>query len=275
MISDFCRLAAPVLRLAAVGDAPALRTAPGLAMNVHGQPVGAPLPHWTPRALPPRLPMMGRYCRIEPLDPARHGADLFAAYAAAPDDSDWTYLAVERPPNLEAYLEYATRAAASTDPLHHAIIDARTGKAVGTAALMRVDPANGVIEIGHVTYSPLLKRTAIATEAQYLFMRRVFDELGYRRYEWKCDSLNEPSRRAACRYGFRYEGTFRQLLVYKGRSRDTAWFSIVDGEWPARRQAYEKWLAPDNFDAQGRQRQPLSAFMPAAEPGAAGDTAGA
>ena len=265
MISDICRLAAAACRLAAVDDSPALPPVQGAAMNAYGQPVGPPLPHWTPRRLPPRQPIAGRYCRIEPLDPARHGADLFAAYDAAPDGSDWTYLSIERPQSLQDYLDYASRAAASADPLHYAIIDTGTGKAVGTAALMRMDPANGVIEIGHVTYSPLLKRTAIATEAQYLFMRCVFDELGYRRYEWKCDSLNQPSRRAARRYGFRYEGTFRQLLVYKGRSRDTAWFAIIDSEWPSRRQAYEQWLAAENFDAQGRQRQPLSAFMPAAD----------
>ena len=139
-------------------------------------------------------------------------------------------------------------------------IDAATGKAVGTAALMRIDPAHGVIEIGSIAYSPLLKRSRAGTEAMFLFMRRVFDELGYRRYEWKCDSLNGPSRRAAERYGFHYEGTFRQAIVYKGRSRDTAWFSIIDRDWPAIRTAFERWLAPENFDAQRRQKKSLASL---------------
>jgi RimJ/RimL family protein N-acetyltransferase len=149
---------------------------------------------------------------------------------------------------------------AKTDPLHHAIIDVATGKAVGTAALMRIDPAHGVIEIGSIAYSPYLKRSRAGTEAMFLFMRRVFDELGYRRYEWKCDSLNAPSRRAAERYGFQYEGTFRQAIVYKGRSRDTAWFSIIDRDWPVIRAGFEQWLAPENFDAAGNQRRSLASL---------------
>lgn len=160
----------------------------------------------------------------------------------------------------QGYREYCERAAASEDPLHFAVIARASGRAVGTLALMRIDPPNGVAEVGHVTFSPLLKRTPVSTEAQFLLMRRVFDELGYRRYEWKCDSLNAPSRQAALRLGFQFEGIFRQAVVYKGRSRDTAWFSIIDGEWPARRAAFEQWLAPENFDAQGRQRARLQAL---------------
>ena len=137
------------------------------------------------------------------------------------------------------------------------MVDRTTGKAVGTLALMRMDPGNGVIEVGHVTFSPKLQRTALSTEAQYLLMRRVFDELGYRRYEWKCDSLNAPSRATAQRLGFQFEGIFRQAVVYKGRTRDTAWFSIIDSEWPARRAAFERWLAPENFDENGVQRRRL------------------
>lgn len=143
------------------------------------------------------------------------------------------------------------------------MIDRATNRAVGTLALMRIDPANGVIEVGSVTFSPLLKRTPASTEAQYLLMKYAFDTLGYRRYEWKCDDLNAPSRKAAVRLGFRYEGTFRQAIVYKGRNRDTAWYSIVDGEWPAVAAAFEAWLSPDNFDTQGSQRQSLTAIRAA------------
>ena len=148
--------------------------------------------------------------------------------------------------------------AASVDPLHYTVIDLATGKAVGTLALMRIDRANGVIEVGHVTYSPRLKRTRIATEAMFLLMSHVFDDLGYRRFEWKCDSLNGPSRTAALRYGFTFEGIFRQAIVYRQRNRDTAWFSMLDGEWPALRPCYARWLDAGNFDAQGQQIERLA-----------------
>lgn len=229
-------------------------------LNPYDQPIGEPLPGWTPRPRPPRTPLEGRYCRLEPLDAQRHAEDLFAAYRAAPDGRDWTYLGVGPFETAQGYREYCERAAASEDPLHFAVIARASGRAVGTLALMRIDPPNGVAEVGHVTFSPLLKRTPVSTEAQFLLMRRVFDELGYRRYEWKCDSLKAPSRQAALRLGFQFEGIFRQAVVYKGRSRDTAWFSIIDGEWPARRAAFEQWLAPENFDAQGRQRARLQAL---------------
>jgi RimJ/RimL family protein N-acetyltransferase len=147
-----------------------------------------------------------------------------------------------------------------TDPLFFAIFDTATDKPVGYAALLRIDPTSGVMEVGAVNYSPRLKRTPAGTEAMYLMMRRAFDELGYRRYEWKCDSLNAPSYRAAERYGFTFEGIFRQLIVRKGRNRDTAWFSILDSEWPRVRSAFETWLAPDNFNPDGTQRRSLSAL---------------
>lgn len=150
--------------------------------------------------------------------------------------------------------------AALDDPLFYAIVD-NTGKATGVAAYMRIDPSNGVIEVGHLNFSPALQRTAAATEAMYLMMRRAFDELGYRRYEWKCDSLNAPSRRAAERLGFGFEGEFRQAIVYKERNRDTTWYSIVDAEWPARKKAFEGWLASGNFDSAGHQRRSLFEFM--------------
>ncbi|QVQ28992.1 GNAT family N-acetyltransferase [Achromobacter deleyi] len=226
--------------------------------NAFQQPIGPDLAGWTARPRPPLTPAAGRYCRLEPLSAERHAADLYQAFSQAPDDSDWTYMSVGPFADAAAYRKFAEGAQAGNDPLHHAIIDLKTGRAIGTLALMRIDPANGVIEVGFVSFSRQLKRTRIATEAQFLLMRRAFDELGYRRYEWKCDSLNAPSRAAASRLGFQFEGIFRQATVYKGRSRDTAWFSIIDSEWPALRAAYERWLDPDNFDAEGHQRKGLA-----------------
>lgn len=226
--------------------------------NEYGQPIGVPVSGWSPRPLPSAAMLEGAHCRLESLDVERHSQDLYAAYRAAPDGRDWTYMAVGPFDDEPAYRRHAEAAARSTDPRHYAVIDRKTGKAVGTLALMRIDPANGVIEVGHVTFSPMLKRTPISTEAQFLLMSYVFDELGYRRYEWKCDSLNAPSRAAAERLGFTFEGIFRQAAVYKGRSRDTAWLSILDKEWPAQRQAFKAWLAVDNFDAQGKQRKSLA-----------------
>ena len=178
----------------------------------------------------------------------------------APDERDWTYLVHDRPPNIAALRDYLTALAASKDPLHYAILDLASGLAVGTAALMRIEPRHGVIEVGYITYSPLLKGTRCGTEAMYLMMRYVFDELRYRRYEWKCDSLNAPSRAAARRYGFAFEGIFRNATIYKGRNRDTAWFSIIDTEWPQIRAAFEAWLHPSNFDGRGQQRRALAAM---------------
>ena len=226
--------------------------------NEYGQPIGPAVQAWSERARPARTPMEGRYCRLESVDAERHGADLFTAYMKAPDGRDWTYLFVERPADPAAFRDYLGKAAASNDPLHYAIVELPSAKAVGTAALMRIEPVHGVIEVGSITYSPQLKQTQAGTEAMYLMMRRAFDELGYRRYEWKCDSFNAPSRAAAKRYGFTYEGIFRQAVVYKGRSRDTAWFSITDREWPRVKAAFEGWLAPGNFDAGGRQKRSLA-----------------
>ena len=226
--------------------------------NEYQQPIGPPLPHWIARPLPPRSTMLGRYCRVEPVDVERHATDLFQAFSEAADGRDWTYLFVGPFRDCASYRDYLITATAGSDPLHHAIIDLASGKAVGTAALMRIEPAHGVIEVGHITYSPRLQRTPAATEAMYLMMRRVFDELGYRRYEWKCDDKNLRSRAAAARYGFQFEGIFRQAIVYKGRSRDTAWYSIVADEWPVIRGKFEQWLSPVNFDAAGNQIERLS-----------------
>jgi RimJ/RimL family protein N-acetyltransferase len=203
--------------------------------------------------------MVGRTCRVEPIGPARHAETLYRANAAGSDNRNFTYLAVGPFDSLAAYREWMTAAVKSEDPLWHAIVDAATGQAVGVATYMRIDPANGAIEVGNLNFSPLLQRKPAATEAMYLMMKRAF-ELGYRRYEWKCDSLNAPSRAAAQRLGFSYEGIFRQASVYKGRSRDTAWYAMIDKEWPELDQAFRRWLDPQNFDEQGRQRKPLSDF---------------
>lgn len=229
--------------------------------NEFGQPIGVPLPQWTLRAHPPRTTMAGRFCRVEPLDVRMHGADLYSGVgAAAANDGRWTYLPYGPFESESGFFEWLDSAASTDDPFFHSITDPQ-GRAIGLAAYMRIDRSNGVIEAGHLNFSPLLQRTPAATEAMYLLLRRAFDELQYRRFEWKCDSLNEPSRRAALRLGFSYEGLFRQAVVYKRRNRDTAWYSITDAEWPARRAALEAWLSPSNFDSAGAQRRPLSAFI--------------
>lgn len=232
----------------------------GHVINAFGQPVGVAVPDWRPRQTPAPQVMAGRYCRIEQLDVA-HAEQLFEANGDDADGRNWTYLFADQPADLAQYREWVLAMSASQDPMMHAIIDARTACAIGVAAYMRMEPKYGVIEVGHLNFSPRLQRTRAATEAMFLMMRRVFDELGYRRYEWKCDSLNAPSRAAALRYGFRFEGIFRQAVVYKNRTRDTAWFSIIDSEWPALRAAFEHWLAPQNFDVQGQQVHSLGALM--------------
>jgi RimJ/RimL family protein N-acetyltransferase len=231
-------------------------------LNNHGQPIGRQLPTWTARPTPPISSITGRFCRIEKLLPHKHAADLFAANQLDKDGRNWTYLGIGPFETIETYHAWLSSVASGQDPFFHAIIDQATNKAIGVASLMRIDPANGVIEVGHINYSPLLQAKPHATEAMFLLMSRVFDELGYRRYEWKCDSLNAPSRAAALRYGFKYEGEFRQAIVYKGRNRDTTWYSIIDSEWPAIKAAYQAWLDPANFDAGGQQRRKLAEFMP-------------
>ena len=232
--------------------------------NSLGHPIGFPVPGWTPRPRPPLTPMVGRFCRVEPVDLDRHAAQLFEANSDDGLGANWTYLGVDAPPDFPSYRAWLQMMSAGNDPMFHAIVDDATGTAVGVATYLRIDPPNGAIEVGHINYSPRLQRKPAATEAMYLMMRRVFDELGYRRYEWKCDSLNAPSRAAAARLGFRYEGTFLQATVYKGRNRDTAWFAITDKEWPSVKAGFERWLDPANFDADGRQRAGLTALRGAA-----------
>ncbi len=229
----------------------------GDRVNAFGQPIGFPVDGWTPRPLPFRIALEGRFCRLEPLDPACHAADLYEANRAD-DGRGWTYLGYGPFDSFESYKAWVENAAASRDPLFYTILESGSGRALGVAGLMRIDPANGVIEVGNIKYAPDLQRTPAATDAMFLLMRYVFDDLGYRRYEWKCDALNAPSRAAAARLGFTYEGIFRQAVIYKGRNRDTAWFAITDAEWPALKRAYEQWLGPGNFDDAGGQRHRLS-----------------
>ena len=197
--------------------------------------------------------MVGRYCRLEPLQPTIHAAALYEAYAG--NEPGWTYLAYGPFRTLESYRDWMNSVHAAEDPLFFAILG--HGKPVGVASYLRIMPSAGSIEVGHLNFSPALKRSTIATEAMYLMMETAF-RLGYRRYEWKCDDLNAASRAAARRLGFSYEGTFRQATVYKGRNRDTAWYSVIDAEWPALREAFREWLDPGNFDSAGQQHRRLS-----------------
>jgi RimJ/RimL family protein N-acetyltransferase len=226
-------------------------------LNAFGQPIGAELTGWSPPPLPPREAIEGRYCRIEPLDPERHGADLFEAFAADSEGRNWTYRFEEPFDDQTALAGWLAEISVLNDPMFFAYIDRASGKAVGNGAFMRIDADVGSIEVGSIMYSALMQRTRVATEAMYLKMRLVF-ELGYRRYEWKCDALNVPSRSAAQRLGFSYEGIFRQATLYKGRSRDTAWYACIDCEWARLHDAFETWLDPANFDGNGQQKQSLS-----------------
>lgn len=220
--------------------------------NEFGQAIGPEVADWTARPRPPRVAMGGRTCRLEPFEP-RHAPGLFAAYREDREGRNWTYLGYGPRETEAEFQAFAEATYSGEDPLFHVVVDAASGRELGVASYLRIDPANGVIEVGHINFSPLMQGSVQSTEAMYLMMRRAFDELGYRRYEWKCDALNGPSRRAAGRLGFSYEGTFRQAMVYKGRNRDTAWFSILDSEWPRLRAAFEAWLSPENFDLNGRQ----------------------
>lgn len=226
-------------------------------LNNLGQPIGFALPDWTPPALPPRRPLIGRFCRVEPLDIDRHAADLYQANNQDSDHRMWTYLPYGPFTSLDSYVAWMQATCLGDDPLFFAIVDAETQTAVGVASYLRISPASGSIEVGHIAYSPRLQRTPAATEAMYLMMRQAF-ELGYRRYEWKCDALNAKSRLAAQRLGLSFEGVFRQATLYKGRNRDTAWYAAIDQEWPELERAFKQWLDPANFDEMGQQRVRLS-----------------
>ena len=212
--------------------------------------------NWKPARQPDRIALEGESVILEPVDPSRHARALYAAADGAP--AIWDYLAYGPFENREAFTEWLEARAASEDPLFYAVVDRASSAARGMASYMRMDPENGVIEIGHIWFAPVLQRTRQATEAIFILARHAFNDLGYRRLEWKCDSLNAPSRKAAERFGFVYEGVFHQHMVIKDRNRDTAWFAMTDGDWPLRRAAFEAWLAADNFNPAGHQRQSLS-----------------
>jgi len=224
--------------------------------NELGQPIGFEVAGWTSRQRPPREPMQGQYVRLVPVS-VDHAGDLFDAFAADTENRIWTYLPYGPFATAAECRKWIEQTCLGDDPLFHAIMDGTSGRAVGVASYLRIEPGVGVIEVGHINYAPVLQKTRGATEAMYLMMRRVFNELGYRRYEWKCDALNAGSCSAAGRLGFSYEGSFRQATMYKGRNRDTNWYSILDTEWPTLEKAYEKWLDPLNFDETGVQKASL------------------
>jgi RimJ/RimL family protein N-acetyltransferase len=225
----------------------------GDAMTADALPIGPAL-DWQPVPAPQKRVREGRYVRLEPIDPARHAGDLFALSQG--HDAIWTYLGYGPFADLAAFRTWLASCAQQSDPLFVTTVDKATGRASGMASFLRITPADGVIEIGHIWIAPAIQRTRQATEAILLLMREAF-ELGYRRLEWKCNALNAPSRRAALRFGFTFEGIFRQHMIVKGRNRDTAWFAMLDHEWPPIRAAFERWLAPENFDAAGHERSKL------------------
>jgi RimJ/RimL family protein N-acetyltransferase len=223
--------------------------------------VSDPPARWTPAGVPARRALVGTRVRLEPLDAQRHAVALHEA-AVAGDPALWRYLPYGPFATAEDYAAWARAHETSLDPRFYAVVDLATARPGGVVAFQRMTPAHGVIEIGHVWFGAALQRTPPATEAIYLLARHAFDDLGHRRLEWKCDAANARSRAAAQRLGFRYEGTFCQHMVVRGRNRDTAWYALLDGEWPAARAALEAWLAPGNFDAEGRQRRSLAALRP-------------
>jgi RimJ/RimL family protein N-acetyltransferase len=220
-------------------------------------PIG-PLVSVSPAKRPSRTTLQGKLVTLVPLDPVTHGDALYEATSGAAADQLWRYLFEGPFPRRADFDLHLKRAAASEDPLFFAILDQASGTAAGYAAYMRIEPVHRVIEVGSILYTPQLQRTPLATEAMYVMARHVFEDLGYRRYEWKCNALNAPSRRAALRFGFSFEGIFRQHMIVKGRNRDTAWFSMLDSEWPARKASFERWLDPSNFGPDGRQKMALS-----------------
>ncbi len=226
-----------------------------------GLPIGPCVADASPGARPQRVVLDGRFCRLEPLDPARHGDDLYRASLPADASARFLYLFEEPPTNRAEFQAWLERVAVSTDPLFFAVIDKRTGKCEGRQTLMRIDPTHRVIETGSIYWGPAISRSPVTTEANFLFAKYVFDTLGYRRFEWKCNALNAPSRVAAERFGFTYEGHFRRAVIIKGRTRDTSWYSMIAEDWPQIRAAYERWLAPENFDAHGHQKLKLRALV--------------
>jgi len=221
------------------------------------QPIGEPVGDPSPAPRPAAVTLVGRYGRVKRLAPARHGSDLWNAFQG--HDEIWAYMSAYGPfANAVAFQQWLASREQLVDPYYYTIVDT-SGRALGLSTLMEIRPEHRSIEVGHIVYSPVLQRTPLATETQYLLAAYVFDTLGYRRYEWKCNALNSASRRAALRFGFRFEGILRQHMIAKGRNRDTAYFSMLDSEWPARKAAFERWLAQKNFDKQGQQKTRLNA----------------
>lgn len=230
--------------------------------NEFGQPIGPDVENWKPANAPDQTPMQGKYCRIEPLETG-HADDLFAAFSDGNNGGLWTYMPVGPFETSEDFQNWLIPACTSIDPFFYALIERATGKAIGIASYLRITPQFGVTEVGNIAFSPRLQKTPIATEVMFLMMQNAFNTLGNRRYEWKCDALNAPSRRAAERFGFTYDGLFKQALVYKGRNRDTAWYSVLDQDWPAVEQGFKDWLDPENFTANGDQKQRLADLIAA------------
>lgn len=221
------------------------------------------LTNWQTRPRPERQILEGKFVRLEPLNAAKHGDDLYEASTVADVEERFQWLYETPPASRQEFDEWLIEKEKSEDPLFFAVIDKKTGKVTGRQTLMRIDPANGVAEIGNIYWGPLMARTPAATEAQYLFMQYIFDTLGYRRYEWKCNNANIPSKKAAERFGFEFEGIFRQHLIVKGKNRDTAWYSVIDADWPDLNTAYKQWLSDDNFDENGLQKMRLSDYIKA------------
>ena len=228
-----------------------------MPVNEYGQIIGESVVGHTSGKLPAIDFLEGRYARIEALSVEKHAEDLLAVYGPDTPREMWTYLFQEPVADMEELVNLLNQMLARKDRFFYAILDRETGKTLGTFSLMRIDQNNRVIEVGTVIFSPELRGTRIGTEAQYLLARYVFEKLNYRRYEWKCDALNLPSRRAAERLGFVYEGTFRQAVIYKGRTRDTDWLSMIDKDWPQVKARLEAWLHPENFDKNGQQIKSL------------------
>lgn len=229
--------------------------------NHLNQPIGQALTQWRECPKPSTTPMLGHYCTLAKLNPSLHAESLYHAFSVAQNDSNWTYLPYGPFEHKADFTNWLATQSSSQDPLFYVVINNQNGEAIGLVSYLRIEPSAGVIEVGHIHFSSALQKTPMATEAMYLMMRHAFDELGYRRYEWKCDALNEGSKQAAARLGLTYEGTFRQATIYKGRNRDTAWFSIIDSEWPHQKAAFERWLKPYNFDKNNRQHYSLQACL--------------
>lgn len=228
----------------------------GTRINEFNQEIGFAIENWSTRELPQRVTFTGKYCELQPLNIEKHASQLYESYESS-GNSIWTYVPCGPFASLQDFKDFINKCNSDDKSVFFAVIDKSSGRAVGMISLISVNEQNGSIEVGYVIYSGHLKKTPIATEAQYLLMKYAFDELKYRRYEWRCDSLNKPSSNAAKRLGFTVEGTFRQAMVYKGRSRDTTYLSIIDSEWKTCQEAFEKWLSPDNL-VNGVQKRSLN-----------------